>query len=63
MLQSPPGHDAKLEQVMGLQFRSSAVWEKLEYPLAIIIDSYCVIPRNIPFVIQRDVLVCEQSNS
>jgi len=36
MLQSPPGHAAKLEQVMGLQFRSSAVWEKLEYPLAII---------------------------
>ena len=24
--------------------------------------SYCVIPSNIPFVIQRDVLVCEQSD-
>ena len=24
--------------------------------------SYCVVPSNIPFVIQRDVLVCEQSD-
>jgi len=24
---------------------------------------YCVITSNIPFVIQRDVLVCQQSNS
>ena len=24
------------------------------------VHSYCVIPSNIPFVIQRDVLVCEQ---
>jgi len=26
------------------------------------VNSYCVIPSNIPFVIQRDVLVCEQSD-
>jgi len=26
------------------------------------VHSYCVIPSNIPFVIQRDVLVCEQSD-
>jgi len=26
------------------------------------VHSYCVIPNNIPLVIQRDVLVCEQSD-
>jgi len=30
--------------------------------LSCFVHSYCVIPSNIPFVIQRDVLVCEQSD-
>jgi len=29
----------------------------------VFVHSFCVIPSNIPFVIQRNVLVCKQSNS
>ena len=42
LLYTSPGHDDKLQAVMGLQFVSSTPWVKLEYPLAI------NIPRSIP---------------
>jgi len=44
---------------------NTKLWNNVDVgnPCLCFVHSYSVIPRNIPFMIQRDELVCKPSNS